>query len=195
MSAADHWNDHYKQGKGFRPVAEPEVDLLAEHLGPGNGRRALDVGCGTGEYSAALHDLGFQVTGVDFSEVAVATAQDRQGERDGLDFRLLDADRGGLGLLPAGEFDLITCRLFLPFVDLVPTVACARRLLVPGGRLLVTTPVASAGAPAGSRSVCWGGPERGRPLPPSHQQTTDRRRSDAHQSVRASGRTRIGRRS
>lgn len=101
MSAADHWNDHYKQGKGFRPVAELEVDLLTEHLGPGNGRRALDVGCGTGEYSAALHDLGFQVTGVDFSEVAVATAQDRQGERDGLDFRLLDVDRGGLDMLPA----------------------------------------------------------------------------------------------
>ncbi|MCX4758646.1 class I SAM-dependent methyltransferase [Kitasatospora purpeofusca] len=142
MSAADHWNDHYKQGKGFRPVAELEVDLLTEHLGPGNGRRALDVGCGTGEYSAALHDLGFQVTGVDFSEVAVATAQDRHRERDGLDFRLLDVDRGSLDMLPAGEFDLITCRLFLPFADLVPTVAGARRLLVPGGRLLVTTPLA-----------------------------------------------------
>ncbi|MFD9595525.1 class I SAM-dependent methyltransferase [Kitasatospora sp. NPDC059973] len=142
MSAADHWNDHYKQGKGFRPVAEQEIDLLAEHVGQGASLRALDVGCGTGEYSAALHDLGFQVTGVDFSEVAVATAQDRLGGRDGLDFRLLDADRGGLGLLPADEFDLITCRLFLPFVDLVPTVACVRRLLVPGGRLLVTTPLA-----------------------------------------------------
>ncbi|MEV0188370.1 methyltransferase domain-containing protein [Kitasatospora purpeofusca] len=73
--------------------------------------------------------------GVDFSEVAVATARDRQGERNGLDFRLLDADRGGLGLLPAGEFDLITCRLLLPFVD----ARANRRLLVPGGRLLVTT--------------------------------------------------------
>lgn len=142
MAAADHWNDHYQQGKGFRPVAEKEVALLAERLGPGSGRRALDLGCGTGEYAAALHDLGFTTTGVDFSQVAVATAQDRHPGRDGLDFRLLDTDRGGLGLLPPGAFDLVTCRLLLPFVDLVPTVACARRLLAPGGRLLVTTPLA-----------------------------------------------------
>ncbi|MFE7189302.1 class I SAM-dependent methyltransferase [Kitasatospora sp. NPDC057541] len=142
MSAADHWNDHYQQGKGFRPVTETEVALLAERLGPGAGRRALDLGCGTGDYAAALHGLGFATTGVDFSQVAVNTAQDRHHDRDGLDFRLLDTDRGGLGLLPAGEFDLITCRLFLPFVDLVPTVACARLLLAPGGRLLVTTPLA-----------------------------------------------------
>ncbi|MFE6868607.1 class I SAM-dependent methyltransferase [Kitasatospora sp. NPDC057692] len=142
MSAADHWNDHYQQGKGFRPVTETEVALLAKRLGPGTGHRALDLGCGTGEYTAALHRLGFATTGVDFSEVAVNTAQDRHHDRDGLDFRLLDTDRGGLTLLPAGEFDLITCRLFLPFVDLVPTVACTRRLLTPGGRLLVTTPLA-----------------------------------------------------
>ncbi|WP_073816615.1 class I SAM-dependent methyltransferase [Kitasatospora sp. CB01950] len=142
MPAADHWNDHYQQGKGFRPVAEAEVELLTEHLGPGTGRWALDLGCGTGEYAAALHGLGFTTTGVDFSEVAVATAQDRHQDRDGLDFQLVDVDRDGLGLLPTGGFDLITCRLFLPFADLVPTIAGARRLLVPGGQLLVTTPLA-----------------------------------------------------
>ncbi|MFG2846339.1 class I SAM-dependent methyltransferase [Kitasatospora sp. NPDC048296] len=142
MSAADHWNGHYQQGKDFRPVTEPEVRLLTEHLAPGTGRRALDLGCGTGEYAAALHDLGFTTTGVDFSQVAVATAQARHHDRNGLDFRLLDVNRGGLDLLPAAEFDLITCRLFLAFVDLVPTVAGTRHLLVPAGRLLVTTPLA-----------------------------------------------------
>ncbi|MEU3569164.1 class I SAM-dependent methyltransferase [Kitasatospora sp. NPDC036755] len=91
---------------------------------------------------ATLHDLGFTTTGVDFSQVAVATAQDRHPGLDGLDFRLLDTDRSGLDLLPPGAFDLVTCRLFLPFVDLVPTDAYARHLLAPGGRLLVTTPLA-----------------------------------------------------
>ncbi|MFF2658173.1 hypothetical protein ACFVUH_12495 [Kitasatospora sp. NPDC058032] len=45
MSATDHWNDRYQQGKGFRPVTETEVALLAERLGPGAGRRVLDLGC------------------------------------------------------------------------------------------------------------------------------------------------------
>ncbi|MFF2629438.1 hypothetical protein ACFVUN_27205 [Kitasatospora griseola] len=49
MPAADHWNNHYQQGKGLRPVAEAEVELHTEHLGPGTGRWALDLGCGTGE--------------------------------------------------------------------------------------------------------------------------------------------------
>ncbi|MFJ6378617.1 class I SAM-dependent methyltransferase [Kitasatospora sp. NPDC092039] len=152
MPAADRWNDHYQQGKGFRPVTEEEVALLTERLGPGAGRRALDLGCGTGEYAAALRGLGFTTTGVDFSQIAVATAQDRHRDYDGLDFRPMDTDRGGLSLLPTGRFDLVTCRLFLPFVDLVPTVACARRLLVPGGRLLVTTPLAER-QPAGWESI------------------------------------------
>ncbi len=147
MSAADHWNDHYVQGKNFRPVSEQEAALLTGHSGPGPGRRALDLGCGTGEYAAALHGLGFTTTGADFSKVAVTTAQDRHQGRDGLDFQLMDVDRGGLALLPAAGFDLITCRLFLPFVDLLPTVACARHLLVPGGRLLITTPVTERQTP------------------------------------------------
>ena len=147
MSAADRWNDHYAQGKGFRPVSEQEVALLAGHLGPGAGRRALDLGCGTGEYAAALHGLGFTTTGADFSKVAVTTAQDRHHGREGLDFQPLDIDRGDLTQLPAAGFDLITLRLVLPFVDLVPTIACVRHLLVPGGRLLITTPVTERQTP------------------------------------------------
>ncbi|MEU9044445.1 MULTISPECIES: class I SAM-dependent methyltransferase [unclassified Kitasatospora] len=147
MLDTDQWNDHYAQGKNFRPVTEQEVELLAGHLGPGAGRRALDLGCGTGEYAAVLHGLGFTTTGADFSKVAVTTAQDRNQDRDGLDFQLLDINRGGLSLLPAAGYHLVTFRLVLPFVDLVPTIACARNLLVPGGRLLVTTPVTERQTP------------------------------------------------
>lgn len=43
--------------------------------------RALDVGCGAGNNLVALQELGWDVSGVDASEVAVAQARARFGER------------------------------------------------------------------------------------------------------------------
>lgn len=140
--SAEFWSNYYSQGGDFHPVREPEVELLAQHVGPGAGRSALDVGCGTGALAAVLHELGFIVAGVDFAAAAIATARERYPDRDGLDFRVLDVDRGGLSLLSPGGFHLVTCRLSLAFTDLVPVIAAARHLLTPGGSLHVTTPLA-----------------------------------------------------
>ncbi|MFB6892047.1 class I SAM-dependent methyltransferase [Kitasatospora sp. NPDC056327] len=162
MSAADHWNDHYQQGKASgpsprrRPRCSPSTSARAAAIGPST-RAAAPAS------TPPLHDPGFTTTGVDFSQAAITTAQNRHPDRDGLDFRLLDTDRGGPALLPPGTFDLVTCRLFLLLVDLVPTVACARRLLTPGGRLLVTAPIDSRPA----RRPGVDRPARGRPPPPA----------------------------
>jgi len=62
----------------FLPDAleNPTWDVLRRLLGPGNGS-LLDVGCGTGSYSAALAGLGWDVTGVDVSEDMLARARAR----------------------------------------------------------------------------------------------------------------------
>jgi ubiquinone/menaquinone biosynthesis C-methylase UbiE len=49
------------------PLESTTWEVLRRLLGPGDGS-LLDVGCGTGSYSAALAELGWEVTGVDVSE-------------------------------------------------------------------------------------------------------------------------------
>jgi SAM-dependent methyltransferase len=70
-------------------------------MGPGS---ALDVGCGVGNFSKFLSDLGFRVIGVDGREENVKEAQRRYPE---ITYRTADVED-----LPAkemGTFDLVLC--------------------------------------------------------------------------------------
>lgn len=50
---------------------------LFHHLGLKPGAQCLDIGCGTGNYTAALQQMGLQMTGVDPSEKMLETARSR----------------------------------------------------------------------------------------------------------------------
>lgn len=103
------WNLVYLFGKtpwdtGITP---PEVRAVVEgeRVKPG---RALDLGCGTGTNVLYLARHGFDVTGVDISSRAIATAR-RKIERAGLAARarVYAGDVARLDTLPvAGSFDL-----------------------------------------------------------------------------------------
>ena len=71
-------------------ASKPNRFLVAEvaDLPPG---RALDLACGEGQNAIWLASLGWDVLGVDYSEVAVAKAQAR-AEREGVAARFLCAD-------------------------------------------------------------------------------------------------------
>ena len=43
--------------------------LIERHLGPGDGRNALDLASGTGVMSHLMDDLGYRVTGIDWSDI------------------------------------------------------------------------------------------------------------------------------
>ncbi len=53
--------------------------------------KAIELGCGAGNYTIYLAGLGFQVTGVDFSGAAIRLAQN-SAKSKGLDCRFLSAD-------------------------------------------------------------------------------------------------------
>ncbi|HEY8207703.1 MAG TPA: methyltransferase domain-containing protein, partial [Myxococcaceae bacterium] len=66
----DLWAGTYDDGSGsLRALEEPEVDRL---VGPVEGLRVLDAGCGTGRHAVRLAGRGAVVTGVDFSSGMLA---------------------------------------------------------------------------------------------------------------------------
>jgi ubiquinone/menaquinone biosynthesis C-methylase UbiE len=85
-------------------VARGQADVLANMLGPVQGRRILDVGTGTGRAAFILASAGAQVTGVDASEQMLAIARDRAvREQAAVEFRGGDAHSLEF---PARAFDI-----------------------------------------------------------------------------------------
>ena len=99
------------------------------------GRRILDAGCGSGPLFAALRDRGAIVTGIDKSAGMLELARRRLGA----DADLQVADLGSPLPFPDGAFDDVIASLILHYLeDWGPTLAELRRVLTPGGRLIVS---------------------------------------------------------
>jgi ubiquinone/menaquinone biosynthesis C-methylase UbiE len=100
------------------------------------GKSVADIGCGGGIYSRAWRELGARtVIGVDFSEQMVAAARERSAGLAGLSFRQGDAAATGL---PSASADIVFERALIHHLkDYGPCFAEARRVLTPGGALIV----------------------------------------------------------
>lgn len=108
--------------------------LLSAETRPGD--RALDLGCGAGRFLTVLEAAGAEAVGADISGRALDRAR-RVAPRAAL--LRLESD----GLLPVGHgsIDLVWCSEVIEHVaDVGQLLDEVRRVLVPGGRLLLTTP-------------------------------------------------------
>ncbi|MBS1817801.1 MAG: class I SAM-dependent methyltransferase [Acidobacteria bacterium] len=85
-------------------VAKGQADVLADMLGPIQGRRIIDVGTGTGRGAFLLAAAGARVTGIDASEEMLAIARERARETHAaVDFQVGDAHDIGF---PDRAFDI-----------------------------------------------------------------------------------------
>ncbi len=111
--------------------ARPAIVELAGEVA---GRRILDAGCGSGPLCAALRDRGAIVTGFDSSTTMLELARKRLGD----DADLLVAELGSPLPFPDNAFDDVVASLVLHRLqDCGPALAELRRVLRPGGRLIV----------------------------------------------------------
>jgi SAM-dependent methyltransferase len=132
--AREDWNARYA-AKELLWSAEPNRLFAAEvaDLAPG---RALDVACGEGRTAVWLAEQGWRVTGVDFSEVALAKATELAVSRNvHIDWVLADVVEHQP---EARAFDLVVVLyLQLPGDELARALGHAANALAPGGTLLV----------------------------------------------------------
>ncbi len=118
------WYEHYHRYAFAQPLAR--------------GKRVLDAACGEGYGAALVASVAESVLGLDVSGQAIAHARARYAQPN---LRFDQADVTALEHLPAASFDLI-----LSFETLEHLLAQEvmlqgfRRLLAPGGLLLVSTP-------------------------------------------------------
>lgn len=102
-----------------------------------DGHRVLDAGCGSGPLTAALQDLGAVVTGFDLSPAMIELARARLGP----DADLHVADLGGPLPFDDDAFDDVVASLCLHYLeDWAVPLTEFRRVLRPGGRLVVSVP-------------------------------------------------------
>ena len=99
------------------------------------GRRILDVGCGAGSLLETLRDRGAIVTGIDKSAGMLGLARRRLGD----DADLHVAELGSPLPFPDDTFDDVIASLVLHYLeDWGPALTELRRVLKPGGRLIVS---------------------------------------------------------
>ena len=112
------------------------ADLVLRHLGPGAGRSALDLASGTGVISHLLDGLGFQVTGLDWSEAMLARAR-AKAEASGARIRFVMGDVERTFEVPESYDVIVTRHLVWTLVDPKAAFAEWHSLLAPGGKVLI----------------------------------------------------------
>lgn len=118
------WYEHYHRYAFAQALAE--------------GKRVLDAACGEGYGAALVAAAARSVLALDVSNAAIAHAQSRYTLRQ---LRFEQADVTALDHLPAASFDLILSFETLEHLQEQEAMLTGfRRLLAPGGLLLVSTP-------------------------------------------------------
>jgi len=131
-SFAEAYTDHSDADIVNAYYERPAILALA---GDVTGRRILDAGCGSGPIAAALRDRGAVVTGIDSSAKMLELARQRLGASADLHL----ADLGSPLPFPDGAFDDVIASLVLHYLeDWAGPLAELRRVLTPGGRLIVS---------------------------------------------------------
>ena len=140
-TAREYYERYWAEPRSAPPSADPTTAVRKAMLRRAltdvpAGAKVLDVGCGTGEFTAMLREMGYDACGTDLSDRAIAAARERVPQGD---FRVGETRE----LLPefAGAAHAVWCSEVIEHVyDVYGFLAALHACLRPGGLLILTTP-------------------------------------------------------
>jgi 2-polyprenyl-3-methyl-5-hydroxy-6-metoxy-1,4-benzoquinol methylase len=139
---ASFWDEKMGEGNLFHstliaPSAERLLDLQA-------GESVIEFGCGNGQFSRRMAELGANVTATELSPQLVELARKRTEARPEIAGRItyaqLDAsDSEQLAAIAGGPFDAAACNMvIMDMIEVDPLFQAIPQLLKPGGRFVFT---------------------------------------------------------
>jgi SAM-dependent methyltransferase len=133
-------------------INPPRYDEVLGAFVPEATSLALDAGCGPGHLALYLADRAREVVGVDLSDAMIALAKGRQARlgKQNISFLVMDLSRVPF---EPGIFDFIGSDLVLHDTPLDVTLPALRRLLKPGGQMVIRDLVTRT--PSKSTSPLW----------------------------------------
>jgi len=148
IAASPHWDAFVGDGLGLPDgvkstgyLSGPGLVEVLQRLGLNDGQTLVELGCGRAGYGLdATRQTGASLIGIDFAPAALRAAQataEKMGLSDRTEFRAADLAETGLNDAIA---DAVLCVDAFHFAS-SPAAAAqeCRRLLRPGGRLVITT--------------------------------------------------------
>lgn len=121
--------------RGYKRILDAFEALLQPFRGSGKEMKAVDLGCGTGAFTARLERFGFELHAVDISPQSIQRASQRYPQ---IKFQVGDIESTSFD---SATFDVVFLSGVLHhFPDLARTVAECGRILKPGGIVLAYDP-------------------------------------------------------
>lgn len=117
-----------------------EFDLMERFAKTINGEKILDIGCGPGQNAYKLHDLGFLVTGIDYSPAMVELAKTWQEKSPRPEFLIGDV-RELNHYFASNSFDAAICMavlLHIPKYEIPLIFRTMHAVVKPHGKVLVS---------------------------------------------------------
>jgi len=135
------WKDKYKPYLSLYRDRLLKRNAAIEAALPATMERALDLGCGQGDLLVMLSARATSVTGIDYAEVMVQTARENLSGIPNVEVLCAPGE-----ILPLPDHHVDAVVLADVIEHLVDPPQClreCRRVLKPGGRLVITTPNAA----------------------------------------------------
>jgi len=131
------WDGLFQRKRDYTYFTTSELTELLDRIKP-TYNSAIDLGCGTGQLSRELYHRGFNVAGIDGSNVAISVAKDASRY---VTYFQSDLEKPFPDEILSQKYDLAICKLVFAFIENKDAfIVRSKEILNKNGVFVIITP-------------------------------------------------------